>query len=98
MALSIGIRSRSILNGTQTVPLQLATDPGITFGLRLGNGAVVCHQSMTPARKIVDSNPEYAPIWLSYAVEAARKRPNKSQKATVNEKTSAKNKARESVK
>ena len=30
--------------------------------------------------------------------EAARKRPNKSQKATVNEKTGAKNKARESVK
>jgi hypothetical protein len=47
MALSIGIRSRSILNGTHTVALAaLATDPGITFGLELGNGAVVCHPAL----------------------------------------------------
>jgi hypothetical protein len=39
---SIGIRLRSILNGTQSL-LQLAPDPGIAFGLELGNGAVVYH-------------------------------------------------------
>jgi hypothetical protein len=32
MALSIGIRWRSILNGTRTVPLQLASE---TLGLKL---------------------------------------------------------------
>jgi hypothetical protein len=44
MALSIGIRSRSILNGTQTVPMQhSASDPGITPGFKLGDSSVVCH-------------------------------------------------------
>jgi len=45
MALSIGSRSRSILNGTQTVPA-LAPDPRITFGLKLGDSSVVCHAAL----------------------------------------------------
>jgi hypothetical protein len=44
MALSIGIRSRSILNGHPHGALAaLAPDPGITFGLELRNDATHPH-------------------------------------------------------
>ncbi len=52
MALSIGTLSRSILNGTQTVPLQHSHPiQRITLGLKLGNGAIVCHWRITGSLK-----------------------------------------------
>jgi hypothetical protein len=58
MALRFGSFSRIILNGTHTVALAaLASDPRITLGLKLGDGAAVCHRSRRRANRAIAVSP-----------------------------------------